>query len=163
MAKIFIGQYYGKSFFSKLIKWRTWSEISHTAAFLPALVDDIYVCSDIAIEAWGKGITKGYYKDTHTPGTKIDIYSIYTTTVGSEKFYSWLYSKIGGKYDWKAIIGFVTRSHLESSSRWFCSELIYQAMVEAKIYPLQNIEPHQVAPGILNISPILNYEKTITT
>ncbi|OFW47580.1 MAG: hypothetical protein A2163_00735 [Actinobacteria bacterium RBG_13_35_12] len=159
MAKIFIGQYHGKSFLSRLIKWRTWSEISHTAAFLP--VKNTF--GNDCIEAWGNKVRKGSFNKGHTQGTCIDIYSIYCTLKQRDSFYKWLEKHVGDKYDWCALVGFVTRKHIESDKKWFCSELIFKGLEENGIFLLQNIEAYQVSPGQIGTSPILNYETTIHT
>jgi uncharacterized protein YycO len=158
MAKIFIGQYYGKSFLSRLIKWRTWSDISHTAAFLPASSHNER--KNLVIEAWGKGILLHPWDDNHTRHTRIDIYSVECTRPQQNLFYDWLKGKIGCKYDFMALIGFVTRAHIESERRWFCSELIFQAAQEAGIELLKNVEAYKVSPGLINLSPLLNFEET---
>jgi hypothetical protein len=164
MSKIFIGQYQGLSFISKLIRWRTWSKVTHTAAFLPYPHDE-NLPGDMVIEADTKqGVIHRPWNIGHTKGTIIDIYSIYCTKEQKEYFYNFLYGKLKAKYDLFAILGFITRKHLENDNRWFCSELIFEALgQELQKKVLQNIESYQVSPREFNISPALKFiERRVT-
>ena len=147
MAEIIIGQYQGTSFFSKLIKWRTWSNISHTGAFL----------GDDVIEAWGGGVVRQHWTSGHEPGTKITLYRVPCLDKQWEIFYSFLLHQVGKKYDKMGILGFMTRAKSQHPDKWFCSELVFAAAKEAGIDLLARIEPYQVSPGQLDTSPILEF------
>lgn len=41
---------------------------------------------------------------------------------------SWARAQIGKKYDWLALVGFYFRSDMQDQSRWFCSELVANAI-----------------------------------
>ncbi len=147
-SQILIGQYYGTSWTSKLIRWRTWSKISHTAAFCGGLADEV-------IEAWDGSVARRPWTEGHTPGTMIALYRVPCTLEQRRLFYEFLAAQIGKPYDYLGILGFALRTRVESKNSWFCSELIFAAAQAAEINLLSRIEPYQVAPGDLNISPLL--------
>jgi len=152
---IYIGQYRGKSLMSRLIRWRTWSDISHTAAFLPDLAT--------VIEAWGGGVVCRPWLVGHTPGTEINLYRVTCSKEQEQRFYRFLQDQLGKGYDFTGLLGFVSRSRVEDKDRWFCSELIFAAARHAGIDLLARIEPYQVDPGTLNTSPLLNHIRTMRT
>ncbi|OGS40501.1 MAG: hypothetical protein A3K77_00720 [Euryarchaeota archaeon RBG_13_31_8] len=119
--------------------------------------------SDFVIEAWEKGITKQFYKQNHTPKTKIDIAFIECSLESQQNFYRLLEEHLGKKYDFFAILGFVTRTHIESKSKFFCSEFVCQCLYDSGIKILNNIKSYKVSPGCLYTSPLLNLEEIIYT
>jgi uncharacterized protein YycO len=147
-AYIYLGQYHGISAISRLIRWRTWSEISHTAAYLPG-------CEEV-IEAWSGGVRRRHWTEGHTPGTQIDLYRVPCTPVRQERFYSFLTSQLNKGYDYNAILGFLGRVQSQDAAKWFCSELVFTAADKAAIVLLQNIPAYKVDPGTLNLSPLLD-------
>lgn len=144
---IYIGQYYGKSLVSKLIQWKTWSDISHTSAFLPD--------QKTVIEAWGGGVINRPWREGHTPGTRVDLFFVECAEKQVGDFYSFLSSQIGKKYDFSGIFGFAFSAKTQAKDKWFCSELIFAAAQFAGIDLLRRIEPHKVSPGLLQVSPKL--------
>lgn len=159
MAKIFIGQYYGKSWLSKLIKWRTWSDVSHSSVFLPDPNNDDKP-GKIVIEAWRQGVVQRPWHIGHKKGTKIKVYSVECTTIQQGEFYTWISDRVGDKYDPLALIGFVTRTHMQDSSRWICSELIFEGFLQVQMELLSRIKSYQVSPKLINIIPFLQYEES---
>lgn len=151
---IYIGQYEGVSFSSRLIKWFTWSKISHTSAVL-------YRKNEV-IEAWGGGVVRRSISAGHKPGTVIHIYRIPCTVNQRNKFYNFMESQIGKRYDFLGILSYVTRTKLENKDKVVCSELVYTGLEHVGIKALQNIEAYQVSPGVLNLSPLLEFVETIT-
>lgn len=146
---ILIGQYYGKSLLSRLIRWRTWSKVSHSAAFFAG--PQGYE----VIEAWEGKVRRQPWTTGHTPGTRIQLYRVGCTLEQRRLFYEFLNAQIGKRYDYTGILGFMLRARTESKESWFCSELVFAAARQAGINLLSRIEPYQVAPGDLNISPLL--------
>jgi uncharacterized protein YycO len=147
-SQILIGQYYGTSLVSRLIRWRTWSDISHTAAFVGATGDEV-------IEAWEGSVRRQSWKVGHASGTRIEIYRVPCTLDQRREFYNFLSGQIGKPYDYSGILGFMLRAKTESKDSWFCSELVFSAARAAGIDLLSRIEPYQVSPGDLNVSPLL--------
>jgi len=149
MAEILIGQYEGKSIISRIIKWRTWSKISHTAA----------IHGNETIEAWGGKVICQPFDQGHKPGTKVTIYSITCTDDQRQRFYNFMVSQVGMKYDYLGIVGFALRIKSQKAESWFCSELVFAALLYAGLLPLARIEPHKVSPGDLDISPLLKFHE----
>lgn len=151
---ILIGQYYGTSFTSRMIKLKTWSDISHTSAFLPG--------GEEVIEAWGKGVTPPHHwREGHAKGTRIDLLECRCSPEQAQAFFLFLYGQIGKGYDFKGIMGFATSSDIHSKDRWFCSELVFAAALHAGIILLERIEAHKVSPGLLHCTPLGKVIKTI--
>ena len=151
---IYIGQYIGKTLTSKFIKTFTWSELSHTSAIL--------IRSKQVIEAWSGGITKRSITTGHAAGTIINIYKVPCTLNQRNKFYNFMEAQIGKKYDFVGILGLPLRLDIENETKWFCSELVFSAALNAGITLLARIEPYKVTPGILNTSPLLEFVETLT-
>lgn len=152
---IYVGQYEGVTLTSKLIKWFTWSRISHTSAVL--------INKNEVIEAWKDGVVRRSMNDGHEPGTIIHIYRIPCTLSQRNSFYNFLESHVGQmKYDFMGILGILLRSKLESADRAFCSALIFSGLYKVGLVMLNNIGSHQVTPGIFDLSPLLEYVETRT-
>jgi len=153
---IIIGQYHGMSFMSKLIKWRTWSKISHSAILSQ---DEKFV-----YEAWRKGLTKTAWENSHhKKNTRVDLYKVYCTPEEAKKAYEYYESQMGRKYDFKAIIGFILRVKWGKISDLICSELVYKGTLHFKDQLLDRIDPFKVSPGHIDISPRLTPYKTVLT
>ena len=154
---IIIAQYYGKSFISRLIRWRTWSKVSHTAALS---VDEKYV-----YEAWHRGGAQKSPWDNqpHTKGTKVDLFKVYCTQEEADRFYNYLESHMGTKYNFKAIIGFIFRIKWMSKAAMFCSQLVFKAGLHMPRKFLKRIDPFKVSPGHIHTSPELEFYKTVYT
>lgn len=143
-----IGQYKGKSFISRAIKFATWGKYSHTAIIL----DDNYI-----VEAWQGSNSVRVIKslsDGHKPGTPVDIYS---ARMGSEQeriFRAFVEAQVGKKYDFWGIAGFLRRKDLQRGESWFCSELFAAGCEKAGITLFNNLRPSQTSPSMITRSPI---------
>ena len=144
-----IALYRGKSLFpSRLIEFINWSPYSH-ASF-------IHEFKGSCVEAWTKGgvTTSPNFGVLHTPGTVVDLFRVRDVTLAQEaQAYNFCVSQIGKKYDYWGIVHFITRHSGDDESRWFCSELVFEAYRLAGVDLLLRIEAHQVYPGMLAISP----------
>jgi uncharacterized protein YycO len=152
-----IALYRGKSLFSRLIRWATWSEYSHAAW----LDDD----TGRIVEAWRRGVVDTTLGGDHTPGTRVDCFAVegedhaHRTAIRS-----FLWGEMGKPYDLRGVLGFVTRrSGAQSPARWFCSELVFAAYALAGIPILARVAAHQVPPGWLAMSPRLAPAYSILT
>lgn len=153
-GRILIGQYNGKSFTSWVISKKTWSDITHTSAF----VNDSEV-----IEAWGGGVVRRNWREGHTKGTRIRIMRVECTKEQEEKFYAFLSAQLGKKYDFAGIMGFGLSANMANKDKWFCSELIFASAKYAEIELLARIEPYKVSPGLLDVSPQMKLQETRLT
>ena len=152
-----IAQYKGKSFVSRLIKFITWGQYSHTAIILG---------DGRIVEAWqGSNSVRVIpsLSDGHKPGTHIDVYKI---TMGRRQeilFTNFVLAQVGKKYDLWGILGFLWRKDLQRSESWFCSELFAAGCKAADIRLLNNREPSQVSPSLITQSIITILIKSIVT
>lgn len=149
----------GKSIVSKLIKWRTWGEYSHVAWIEPD--GTIY-------ESWHKkakgadrnGVRKGLAGDLHTNGTPIDLYAVEMTDRQHAAFIAAmerLCKDPEAKYAFRAVVtGFMLRKFIKDA-KLFCSELMLNGMISARVRFLINIAPEQASPVDCSHSPIQRY------
>lgn len=146
--------YKGKSFWpSKLIRWFSWSDYSHIA----------WQCeSGEVLEAWPPKVrsTKSF-NEGHTKGTPVDFYEVVGLTPEQRLIIeSFLRCQVGKSYDWQGVFQFVIRTGKDSKSKWFCSELVFKALLKANIKLLKGISPYKVTPAMLVLSPLLKYKCT---
>ena len=143
-----IALYRGRSWISRLIRWRTWSPYSHAA----------WLCRDgTVIEAWPGGVqwVSGLLTQ-HKERTVVEVYEIVGLTEEQRtRIETFLVDQIGKPYDYLAILGFMLRKPLQKPSRWFCSELIFSACQSAGVNLLARIPPWKVSPDMLALSPQL--------
>lgn len=132
----------GKGFVSALIRWQTWSKYSHVALVTPAGVYEACV---------GKGvIRRNFWDDT----TGIDFFVLPTPMHREDALKAFLEHQVGKKYDWLGALRFLTRRK-RSNTRWFCSELAFEAAQFAGVTMLRGISALQVSPGTLSLCPML--------
>ena len=62
--------------------------------------------------------------------------------------------EISKSYDWGGVFGHWF-GFWDSSKRWFCSELVFQAVKEGGVNLLDRIQCSQVSPTVLSFSPLL--------
>lgn len=144
-----IGLYRGKSFISKLIRWRTWSKYSHASWILD---------SGEVIEAWWGGVRlKPCIDSDHTDRTQIDLFRINLTRRQREGVEEFLMAQVGKKYDFRSIAKFVSRRAevAADQDKWFCSELVFAALASVNRAPLARVPAFKVSPGLLAVSPML--------
>lgn len=143
-----IALYKGRSWISRIIRWRTWSPYSHAA----------WLCRDgTVIEAWPGGVqwVSGLLAQ-HKEQTTVEVYEIVGLTEEQRtRIETFLVAQIGKPYDYLAILGFMLRKPLQEPSRWFCSELVFSACQSAGVNLLARIPSWKVSPDLLALSPIL--------
>jgi len=146
--------YCGIGTISKLIRWQTRSKWSHAAM----LLDDGSV-----IEAWVGGVKKSPSISTlHNPGTRVDVFDFKLSD--KEKCLSYLYSKVGARYDYRSIFRFLSRSSKnDPEESLFCSELIFNASLAGGLRLLDRIPARMVSPALIGLSPHLKYLRTMVT
>jgi len=113
------------------------------------------------IEAWHisrngqKGVQRVERNTNHTLFTPIDILLVPATSEQKMLFYTFLMEQIGKPYDFRSVFRFLSRTAARKNGKWFCSELVTAALNYAGIHPLARVEPENVSPGMLALSPIL--------
>jgi len=157
-----IAQYKGVSIVSRIIKKFTRSQWSHTA---------IVFRDDSVFESWHKnGVSHidslsllDNLSANHTPGTKVDLFKIASTTEQEDRFEKFLLSHENEKYDFRSVWRFLSRAPALRNKKWFCSELAVEALNHVDIYPQERIKSSEMSPQLLGISPILIPAGQITT
>jgi len=141
-----IAQYKGKSFFSRIIRFMTWGEYSHTAI----MFSEVEI-----IEAWQGSNAVRVIKslaEGHKSGTPVDIYRVEMTDAQEHLFRQFITRQVGKKYDFKGIFGFLVRKNAHKKERWFCSELFAAGCEASGVELLNNVLPHQVSPSMVTRS-----------
>lgn len=148
-------QYRGTSFLSWGIRFQTRSKYSHSAI----LMDDGTV-----VEAWTNGVRRvGGISDDHKAGTEVDIFTIdYDFDTARAQLFA--LDQVGKKYDYWAILRFITRRDEPADDKWFCSELVAAACHDGGCDLLSPRMPHgHISPRDIGMSPLLVFEKTVVT
>lgn len=134
----------GTGWISKAIRWQTRSSVNHAAIQLP---------NGEIIEAWeGSGVQRKTLKSTE---------GIQAFTVDGMTAEQWTQAidlavtQVGKKYDYWGVLTFISRRKAPSNDKWFCSELVFEALQHAGINLLERIEANEVSPGHLLLSPKL--------
>lgn len=147
--RVGIALFRGRSLLSRLIRWQTRGEYSHAALLFS---DGLFV------EAReGVGVRFSQAGVFARPGERVDWFAVMVTPTQEDDLRAFCYQQRGCQYDYRAIVAFVTRTHLttEHATRWFCSELVYAAFQAAGIRLLRGTCPWEVSPALLARSPLL--------
>ncbi len=178
-----IAYFKGKSWVSRLIKWRTWGEYSHVAWIVDRDVTvkvqtgiEVIIPAGTIYESWHKkskgarrnGVRKGVAGDLHKPGTVVDLYAIeiddahYAELLGRLE---WWAANPDAKYDFRGVIsGFMLRKKsAHSECKQFCSEVLMRCLISNRIRFLINIRPEQTSPMDMAHSPIQRFIGTWKT
>jgi uncharacterized protein YycO len=152
-----IGVYDGLSMVSRVIQWRTWSDVSHVS---------LITHHGLTLESVPfRGVVKHEGLDAyHRPGTKVDIYRVEHAPALTARIVGFALMQEGKAYDWRGILGFLSRrAGAQNQDRWFCSEYVFEAFRQAGVDLLARVESYQVAPCDILRSPLLTYERTVIT
>lgn len=135
----------GRGAVSRLIRFQTRGEYSHAAILRP---------DGRIIESWmGDGVRVKRPKDWDC----IDAFYVpdMTPEEGARAI-SYAQEQMGSKYDWLAVIRFVSRDRLpDAPTRWFCSELAFAAFSYAGHELFSRTAAYEVSPDLLKRSPLL--------
>jgi hypothetical protein len=151
-----INFYEGISPVSRMIRFRTWSNISHVSISTPN--GQIYEAIPF------KGVVQHFsLAEYHTPGTRIHSYEFRIPSGGVLPGLMWLLNQKGKAYDWRGLFGFLCAKNIGSATRFFCSELVMGFSVAAGRPLLLRVMPYQTTPRDVLMSPWLTYIGTIVT
>ena len=138
----------GKGVISGSIRWQTRSIYSHAAILLP---------DGKIIESWqGDGVRIKELKNWD------NIDAFYVKGMSDEQWDKaiWFAKKqIGKKYDYIAILRFITRTKHPDNQTWFCSELVFAALLYAGVQLLKRIAASNVSPALLGLSSLLDFDQ----
>ncbi|HUQ94200.1 MAG TPA: YiiX/YebB-like N1pC/P60 family cysteine hydrolase [Bryobacteraceae bacterium] len=134
----------GRGFLSKLIQWQTRGRFSHAA---------IMMRDGSIVEAWqGKGVRVQFLTDY----SNVERFVIPSMTDAQwDKAIAYAMSQVGKKYDYWAIIRFISRTAMPENDHWFCSELVIAALNHADVFPFVRMPASEISPGLLHVSPLL--------
>jgi len=150
MLKIVFRTVENENFFGKLISWwttpfkgkfdGTWKQgYSHVE-----LKFDNHVCysaSQYENTVRAK-VIKANEPEWHTFGLNVSYEE-------KEDVKRWLRKRLGAKYDYLGILGFIFSNVKDSGSRWFCSELCCEALLRYTTLISINIDSADVSPNKL--------------
>lgn len=130
----------GKGEISELIRWKTDSEISHVNVVTPEgnLLG--------ALMEGGVEIRKPDYD-------KFTLQILVTLPVTDEQyeaFWQYAYSKVGTKYDKKAILGITFGDNRNDPNKVFCSEYQAAGIIAANIFRIAK-DPSKIDPEVLRL------------
>lgn len=152
MSKPKILLFKGQGAISKLIRWQTNGQYSHAA---------IQREDGRIIEAWHNP-AKVRLRGPLQNWNNVEAYDIVGMSDAQwAKAIEYAEAQIGKKYDFGGVLRFVTRWRKKKDDKWFCSELVYQAVLEAGVPLLARIQCSQVSPAVLSFSPLLRQSEPI--
>lgn len=152
LGPVYVCLHRGSSLVSRLIRWHSRGEYSHASIVLP---DGRHFES-----REGKGVLC-HPKFTLTNQTEqVDRFILKQPLNEQELNYltAYLEAQVGKKYDWPMVLGFLSRSEHEgheSGGKWFCSELVYAALLATGRPLLATHESWRIDPATLGLSPLM--------
>ena len=106
--------------------------------------------SHVALQI-GPSVFEATMKDGVTVGSLYEFRERYPVStqliVGGEEHLAatWLRNRVGADYDYSALLAFAVNRNWEDDEKWFCSELVTQALIKAgAIHP--KIKSHRITP-----------------
>jgi len=136
--------YKTKGLIGSLIRWQTRSRYSHAAL----LFDKTMV-----IESHFK--TGVISRNVEECDLNAHACTFEVSEENALKIKEWSIRTIGYKYDWQAILRFLSRRRMTNDFKWFCSEHVFEALLQGNVRLLINTESWEVSPGLLSRSPLL--------
>lgn len=137
---------------SLVVKWQTRSAYSHAAILLPD--------SNTVIESYPFA---GVRKRTLTQKDWRRIHAFEVIGMSESQWrqaIAFAESRLGCGYDWRNVLRFVTRIPGRENRRWFCSELVHEA-VASSFGRLLIKKSCEVDPGDLPASPLLRRDEAL--
>jgi uncharacterized protein YycO len=136
----------GQGAVSKLIRWQTNGDYSHAAIQRP---------DGRIIEAWHKP-AKVRLRGPLQSWANVEAFEVEGMDAAQwAEAIAWAEKQIGKKYDFGGVLRFLTRWRKKQDDKWFCSELVFQAVKEGGVDLLHRIQGAQVSPTVLSFSPLL--------
>lgn len=133
-----------------IVKWQSRSHYSHAALLIPG--------TNTVVESYpfqGVRVRKLTPKDWQ----RIHAYEVPGMTGRQwEGCIDFARSQCGAGYDWRNVFRFVSRIPARQNHRWFCSELVFEAIAKVYLRILQ-MDAAYVNPGHLAASPYLRRDE----
>lgn len=161
MRRVCIAAYHGKSKMSRTIRLVETIRMGarQTITHVAWIEEDGTV-----IEAWTSGGVRHVADlDTaHTPGTRVDLYSVELTGDQVAGISRWLHTQLGKGYDWKGVSGFVSHAQ-QDPAKWFCSELLAEGFIRGAEILILGCPSHKLLPAQFVMSPLCRLEGSVVT
>jgi uncharacterized protein YycO len=135
------------SVISKAIEWETRSKYCHAAILLRdnSLIESIEGVGVRQLSPW----------TGPQEGESVDHFTV-TIPFDEDKIESFLRAQVGKPYATKNILGFLAKESKDlDPGKFFCSELVFAAIQAGGVDLLSRVQPYEVSPGILALSPLL--------
>jgi len=143
-----IALFRSKSFISRAIRWQTRGDFSHAA-----IVSDggtLWEAKEFV------GVHRlDHFMDAVDPGETFEMFRVETTPHQTRMMIDWLNAQCGHKYDYRAVLRFLTREPVEEDGDWFCSELAFEAFYQAGVELFRDTRGWQVCPDMLKRSTLV--------
>jgi len=147
----------GRSVVSRIIRFRTWSKWSHVAILVS------HGDTTLLLESNPGGVTvTGDVQEIYN-----QIQEAYVLTLRPElaelldgqAMIDFMRKQKGKKYDYPAAFGFLFRAKETRISKglWFCSEIVFQTVLEGGLALLERVDAYKVSPGLLYMSPLMTH------
>lgn len=124
------------TFWSRVIRLFTMSRYSHAAIVLPE--------NDVIDTDHPQGVTMRKLDDLLTESSAYEIIKV--PVKNPKAAYDFLRSQIGKPYDYGGVFSFIVKRNWQDPDKWFCSELVTQALIQAKADGLEFTEARKVTP-----------------
>lgn len=136
--------YKGSGVIGSLIRWQTRGKYAHAA---------LQVGHDEIIESMqGHGVRSRHADDLHDA----DAYLVPGCT--PEKWMAviaFARAQIGKPYDYLSVFRFLDRAPGDGRDSWFCSELVFAALMAGDVRLLERVDAWAVSPSMLSMSPLI--------
>lgn len=125
---------------SRLIRTFTWSHFSH--------VDVVLKNGDL----FGALAERGVCQHSMQRYARVKRYRV---DVDAKALVDALFSQLGKPYDWGGVLGLGLRHNWQDDNKWFCSELMAWAFMQAGAPLLNTEDSYRITPRDLELSPLL--------
>jgi len=145
-----IALFKSRSLIGRLIRWQTRGEFSHAALVTES--GAVYESREFI------GVRKMPSLASATP--KCDKAVLFTVDIDAEteaRVARFCESHLGEPYDYLSVARFISRRKEAASSRskWFCSELVFDALKYAGVELFRETSGWEVSPDLLKRSPLV--------
>lgn len=136
---------------AQLVRWQSRSIYSHAALLIPGTLT--------VIESYP---FHGVRKRQLTPKDWNNVHAFAVPEMTAKQWagaIQFAESQLGAGYDWRNVFRFVSRIPARENQRWFCSELVFQAIAKTFLRVL-NMAAEYVNPGHLADSTLLHRDES---
>lgn len=140
-----------KGIIGTLIRWQSRGQFSHAA--LLAETGEVFESREFI------GVRKlPSLRDAIQKGDVVEVFDIPSMTYAQKMHViRFCESHLGKKYDYVSVLRFVSRrkESRASRSKWFCSELVFDALKDAGVLLFAETHGWEVSPDLLRRSPLV--------